>query len=92
MCGCVCSGADRISEALKPWPELVKIMHAIDNCDAKLARLRNAWLNEATSDATVSAKVEKDAALWRLELAEIQEAAAQAEVTRIEARLAKLNG
>lgn len=88
----MCSGADRISEALKPWPELVKIMHAIDNCDAKLARLRNAWLNEATSDATVSAKVEKDAALWRLELAEIQEAAAQAEVTRIEARLAKLNG
>lgn len=67
-------------------------MQAIDNCDAKVARLRNAWLNEATSDAGISAKVEKDAALWRLELAEIQEAAAQAEVARIEARLAKLNG
>lgn len=88
----MCSGADRISESLKPWPELVKIMQAIDNCDAKVARLRNAWLNEATSDAGISAKVEKDAALWRLELAEIQEAAAQAEVARIEARLAKLNG
>ena len=40
----------------------------------------------------MAVKVEKDAALWRLELAEIQEAAAQAEVSRIEARLAKLNG
>ena len=84
--------ADRITESLKTWPELVKSINAIDNCDAKLARLRTAWVNEATSDSTVTAKVEKDAALWRLQLAENQEAAAQAEVERIEARLAKMNG
>ena len=83
---------DRINESLKRWPELAKSVNAIDNCDAKLARLRTAWVNEATSDSTVTVKVEKDAALWRLQLAENQEAAAQAEVERIEARLAKMNG
>lgn len=67
-------------------------MQTIDNCDVKVARLRNAWLNEATSEAAVSAKIERDAALWRLELAEIQAAAAQAEDERLEARLAALNG
>jgi hypothetical protein len=40
----------------------------------------------------VNIKCEKEVALWRLELTEMQEAAAQAEVARIEARLSKLNG
>ena len=85
-------GNDRIAESLKTWPELNRSMQAIDNCDAKLARARDAWLAEAASETALSVKVAKDAAVWRLELAEQQEAAAQAEVERIEARLAKLNG
>ena len=37
------TGTDRIVESLKIWPELVRSMHGIDSCDAKLARTRDAW-------------------------------------------------
>jgi len=46
------SGTDRIVESLKTWPELVRSMHGIDSCDAKLTRTRDAWLS--VSFATTS--------------------------------------
>ena len=58
-----------INAALKPWPELLKLMHSIDSTDVNLQRAQTARLAAENSDARITAEVGKVAALWKLELA-----------------------
>ena len=81
------SGNEMINAALKPWPELLKLMHSIDSTDVNLQRAQTARLAAENSDARITAEVGKVAALWKLELATEAEAAASANLERIESMI-----